>query len=387
MATNNQKVEKLKKVMDVINREKKYKSNSRDNAPICGIITDMSADVETYSTGSLVLDNVLGGGFGKGRIVEIYGKESSGKTSIAISTAANVQHDGGTVLYIDVENAFDPHYAHALGVNLDELAFSQPSSAEQTLDLISDFTESGLVDLIVVDSVAAMVPEAELNGESSDRTVGELARLLSKELRKLIKKASDNGTSIIFINQTRDKIGGFSPFGVPQTTTGGQALKFYASQRVETKKGQPVKGDTPETKNKVIGTELKLKVVKNKIAPPYMAGETVISYAKGINRAAEMIEVGPELGAIIKPNNRRYETPDGDLIGTSKADAIEFLENNPELLEELSDNLRQKLADVKLGSYNEHEDKKDKSAPKGEATKKIDELDEEPITDLEFEDD
>lgn len=340
MGTKNEKVGKLKQVISSINKDKKYREDGNDDEPLVGIITQMDANVETISSGSLVLDGILGGGFAKGRIIEIYGKPSSGKTSIAISTAANVQKDGGTAVYIDVENAFDPNYAQALGVNLDELFFAQPASAEQALDLVADLTDSGMVDLIVVDSVAALVPKAVLEGNAEDLTVGALARLMSKQVSKLIRSASKRGTTVIFINQTRDKIGGFSPFGTPQETPGGQALKFYSSQRVEIKKGQPVTG---ANKDDVIGTEMNIVNRKNKIAPPFRKGSTVITYAKGINRAAEMISEAPKYGVIEKPNARKYLTFDGELIGNSKADAIEKLENDKDMFDKLSNRLKEVL--------------------------------------------
>lgn len=352
MGTKSEKVGKLEKVIGAINKNKKYRGDKESNDVVVGLINEMAADVEKINSGSLVLDGILGGGFGKGRIVEIYGKPSSGKTSIAISTVANVQRTGGTAVYIDVENAFDPNYAKALGVNLDELFFSQPDSAEQALDLVADLTASRMVDLIVVDSVAALVPKAELEGDSSDVTVGALARLMSKQLRKLIKPASQSGTTVIFINQTRDKIGGFSPFGVPQETPGGQALKFYASQRIEIKKGQPVTG---KNKDDVIGVEMKISNKKNKIAPPFKSGSTIITYAKGINRAAEMVTVAPDYGVIIKPNPRKYETFDGELIGNSRADAIEKLEQDSELFERLAE----KLTEALVGATPEEETNED----------------------------
>lgn len=363
MGTKNEKVGKLKQVISSINKDKKYREDGNDDEPLVGIITQMDANVETISSGSLVLDGILGGGFAKGRIIEIYGKPSSGKTSIAISTAANVQKDGGTAVYIDVENAFDPNYAQALGVNLDELFFAQPASAEQALDLVADLTDSGMVDLIVVDSVAALVPKAVLEGNAEDLTVGALARLMSKQVSKLIRSASKRGTTVIFINQTRDKIGGFSPFGTPQETPGGQALKFYSSQRVEIKKGQPVTG---ANKDDVIGTEMNIVNRKNKIAPPFRKGSTVITYAKGINRAAEMISEAPKYGVIEKPNARKYLTFDGELIGNSKADAIEKLENDKAMFDKLSKRLREVLksnAMVDSGVKDEEEQdaKEDKS--------------------------
>lgn len=264
-------------------------------------------------------------------------------TSVALTTIANVQRDGGTAVFIDAENAFDPSYAQKLGVQLDELFFSQPDSAEQALDLIADLINTNEVDLIVLDSVAALVPQKELEGDAADITVGEVARLLSKQLRKTIKPASKTGTTVIFINQIRDKIGGFSPFGTPTSTPGGNALKFYSSQRVEISKGSPIS----EGKDNVIGTEMKFTVKKNKIAPPFRKGSTVITYNHGINREAEMITVGSEYDTVIlRPNNRTYvDAATGEVLGTSKDAAIQFLKDNPEIFKELTERLQKALND------------------------------------------
>lgn len=344
MGSVNKKVELLKQVMASINSDKTFISESGDK--LCQIITDVSgANVETISSGSLVFDGVMGGGVAKGRVVEMFGKPSSGKTTLAISTAAQCQRDGGTVVFIDLENAFDPQYARALGVRLDELFYATPESAEQALDFIEALLDSRTVDLIIVDSVAALVPSAELAGSNSDTTVGVVARLMSKHLRKAVGKAARSGTTLIYINQTRDKIGGFSSYGTPQTTTGGHALEFYASQRVQISKGEPIT-EGKET----IGVVMKIANKKNKIAPPFRKGETVVTYAKGINRAAEMITVGPDYGVVVRPNNRRYETRNGDLLGTSRADAVKFLEDNPVVLERLQGELIDALRGSDMGS-------------------------------------
>lgn len=295
-------------------------------------LSDRPLNVETISTGSVVLDSILGGGIPKGRLIEIYGPEASGKTSMALTAAANVQKEGGTVAFIDLENALDPRYAAKLGVNTAELAVSQPDYGEQALDLVEKLASTGVVDLIILDSIASLVPKAELEGDMEQQSIGVVARLMSKALRRLVSTANKHKATVIFINQTRDAIGGFSPFGTPQTTTGGKAMKFYASQRIEVKKRGQVK-DGKDT----IGTEVKLKVVKNKIAPPFGEGITVLTFNKGINRAAEMIEVGPDYGVVGRPNNRTYtEAATGEIIATSKADAVAALENDPELLERLS---------------------------------------------------
>lgn len=339
--TKKEKLDKLDKIASALNKSKKYASENGDM--LIGRVTSMQTDVETISSGSLVLDSCLGGGFGKGRVIEVYGRESSGKTSVALTTIANVQRDGGTAVFIDAENAFDPSYAQKLGVQLDELFFSQPDSAEQALDLVADLINTNEVDLIVVDSVAALVPQKELEGDAADVTVGEVARLLSKQLRKMIKPASKTGTTVIFINQIRDKIGGFSPFGTPTSTPGGNALKFYSSQRVEISKGSPI----TEGKDNVIGTEMKFTVKKNKIAPPFRKGSTVITYNHGINREAEMITVGSEYDTVIlRPNNRTYvDASTGEVLGTSKDAAIQFLKDNPEIFNELTLRLKDALDD------------------------------------------
>lgn len=341
-----ERMKQLEAVLKNINSASKYKSDTGDT--VIAKLSDKPLDVETISSGSLVLDQILGGGFGKGRIIEVYGPESSGKTSIALTTVGNVQRAGGTAVFIDAENALDPKYAAKLGVNLEELAVSQPSTAEQAMDLIQDLTESGVVDIIVLDSVAGLVPKRELEGDAQDMTVGELARLMSKQLRKLTKPASQNGTTVIFLNQTRDNIGGFSPFGTPQTTPGGKALKFFASQRVKINKGQPIKSDTG--KKEVIGTEVKFKIEKNKIAPPFGTGSTVLTYNHGINIPAEIMEVGADYGVIERPNNRKYvEAETGEIIGNSRAAALETLKTDAELIERLKEALKRVLSDDLYG--------------------------------------
>lgn len=338
-----ERLKQLESVLKSINSDSKYKNDTGD--VVIAKLSDKPLNVETISSGSLVLDQILGGGFGKGRIVEVYGPESSGKTSIALTAVGNVQKQGGTAVFIDAENALDPKYASKLGVKVDELAVSQPSTAEQTMDLIQDLTESGVVDIIVLDSVAALVPKRELEGDAEDVTVGELARLLSKQLRKLTRPAARNGTTIIFLNQTRDKIGGFSPFGTPQTTPGGKALKFYASQRVKINKGQPIKSDAGKDKGEIIGNEVKFKIEKNKIAPPFGTGSTVLTYNHGINIPAEIMEVGVSYGIIERPNLRKYvEAETGEVIGNSKAETLEALKTNTELITRLEEALKRVLS-------------------------------------------
>lgn len=341
---NAERFKQFQATIDNVNRDKKYQTGD-GSQDILRKLGDQPLEVETISSGSMVLDQILGGGLAKGRVIEIYGPESSGKTSIALTAVGNVQQAGGTAVFLDVEHALDPRYAAKLGVKVKDLAVAQPNSAEQTLDLLQDLTESGVVDIIVLDSVAALVPQAELDGDASDVTVALAARLMSKALRKLVGAANRNNTTIIFLNQTRDKIGGFSPVGIPQTTPGGKALRFYASQRIEIKKGAPVKGDNPNDKKDVIGNEIKFKIVKNKIAPPYGTGVSVLTFNQGINVPAEMMEVGVEYGVITKPNNRTYiEAETGQVIGKSKAEALDSLKQDATLINRLTEAVKKHLA-------------------------------------------
>ncbi|MDJ1647482.1 recombinase RecA [Mycoplasma phocimorsus] len=251
-----------------------------------------SLEVETFSTGSLLLNNALGiNGWPKGRIIEIFGPESSGKTTMSLHAIAEVQKRGGTAVFIDVEHSIDPNYAKNLGVDIDKLLLSQPDSGEKALEIVDILARSGHIDLIVIDSVAALVPEVELNGEMKDQTIGSQARLMSKALRKITATLSKNNTSIIFINQVREKIGVI--FGNPETTPGGRALKFYASIRVEVRKLSHI------TENKeTLGNGIKMKVVKNKLAPPFKTVESEIIYSKGINIIGEIIQLAIEKGVI-----------------------------------------------------------------------------------------
>lgn len=335
-ANHEEKLAAFREALRIANKEI-ASDDEFESGPLISLLSDKPREVETFSTGSVLLDSLLGGGIAKGRLVEIYGPEASGKTSVALTVAGNVQKTGGTAALIDLENAFDPKYARKLGVNIKELAVSQPSTAEQALKLCANLAKSRVVDLIIVDSIAAMVPREELEGGVDKVTVGLLARLMSKGLRQLVGIANKTGTTIIFINQVRDQIGGFSPFGVPQTTPGGKAMKFYASQRIEVKK----KGRVDEGKI-AIGTQVKMKVIKNKIAPPFGEGETVLTFNRGINQAAEMIEVGPKFGIIERPNNRTYVNAlTGQVMATSKADAVYYLDHNPEVLAALSEKLKE----------------------------------------------
>lgn len=297
--------------------------------------------VPTISTGSLVLDSLLGGGFAKGRIIEVFGPEASGKTSIALTALGNAQKAGETAAFIDLEHALDPYYAETLGVDMENLLFSQPDYAEQALNLLLQLINSGTVDFIVLDSVAALIPKAEFEGSFEDQTIGLVARILSRALRQIAAAAAKNNVTVIFINQTRVAIGGYSPNGVPETTTGGKALQFTASQRVR------VAGTKQITEGKeTIGKAVILNIKKNKIAPPFLKGETVLTFAQGINKKAELIEVGPQFGVIERPNTRTYiEAATGERIGTSKAEALATLESNEEMFNRLAAALQEAISE------------------------------------------
>jgi hypothetical protein len=296
-----------------INRKEAFKDalaelNKNIKSINIGLLPDLKeVDVQTVSTGSLILDNILGGGVAKGRIIEIYGSEASGKTSIALTMAGNIQKEGGNVVFLDVEQAFDPRYARRLGVDTDNLAISQPIIAEQCLKIVNDLCASGTVDMIVVDSVASMVPRAEYEQDDFEKaTIGLVARLMSKALKQIAANAHKNQCTVVFLNQTRANVGVM--YGPSTTTSGGNALKFYASQRIEVKRKGKVEED-----GDVIGNEVFLKVIKNKIAPPFGEGLTVLTYKKGINKAAELLVLGEQLGIITK-KGRTYYCPDSDML-------------------------------------------------------------------------
>ena len=291
---------------------------------------NLNMEVDVISTGSLNLDMALGvGGVPKGRIIEIYGAESSGKTTIALHIAAETQKANGIVAYIDAEHALDPEYAKALGVDVDELLISQPDYGEQALEIADLLVRSGAVDLIVVDSVAALVPKAEIDGEMSDQQMGLQARLMSKALRKLTATLNKSKTTMIFINQIRDKIGGFG-FGPQTTTTGGKALKFYASVRMEVKRVGSVKqGDD------VIGNETVVKVTKNKVAPPFKEANFQIMYGKGITRVGEILEMALD-NDIVSKSGAWFSF--GDIrLGQGKENVKVRLENEKELFETIEE--------------------------------------------------
>jgi recombination protein RecA len=289
-------------------------------------------DVETISTGSPSLDLALGvGGLPRGRIIEIYGPESSGKTTLALSVAAQVQKTDGQVAFIDTEHALDPDYAKRIGVNVEKLVISQPDSGEDALNIVEKLIRSGLFDLIIVDSVAALVPRAELEGEVGDQFIGLQARMMSQALRKLTGIISKTRTVLIFINQTRAMIGGMVPG--QETTPGGKALKFYASVRIELKKvAQIKKGE------EIIGNKIKAKIVKNKVAPPFKTAEFDIYYDEGISYEADLINLGEKLGVIKKSGNSYFfeETK----LGGSFQSAREFLKQNPEISKKIFEKIK-----------------------------------------------
>ena len=289
--------------------------------------------VDVISTGSIALDSALGvGGLPKGRVVEIYGPESSGKTTLALHAVAQAQRKGGLAAYIDAEHALDPEYARKLGVDVDNLFISQPDSGEQALEIADQLVRSGALDIIVIDSVAALVPKAEIDGEMGDSHVGLQARLMSQALRKMTATINKTGTCLIFINQIRMKIGVM--FGSPETTTGGNALKFYASVRLDIRRiGSIKKGD------EVIGSETKVKVVKNKVSPPFREAIFDILYGEGISRQGEIVEMGVAHKLVDKSG--AWYAYKGEKIGQGKDNAREFLKANPEIAAEIEAGIRE----------------------------------------------
>ncbi len=293
------------------------------------------APLEVIPTGSIALDVALGvGGLPRGRVVEIYGPESSGKTTVALHAVASVQAMGGIAAFIDAEHALDPDYAKALGVDTDALLVSQPNSGEQALEIADMLVRSGALDLIVIDSVAALVPRAEIEGEMGDSHVGLQARLMGQALRKMAGALNNSNTTAIFINQLREKIGVM--FGSPETTTGGKALKFYSSVRLDVRRIETLKDGTD-----MVGNRTRVKVVKNKVAPPFKQAEFDIMYGKGISREGSLIDVGVEAGLVRKAG--AWYTYEGDQLGQGKENARAFLRDNPDLANELEKKILEKL--------------------------------------------
>ena len=298
-------------------------------------------DVDVVSTGSLGLDIALGiGGLPKGRIVEIYGPESSGKTTMTLQAIAECQKQGGTCAFIDAEHALDPVYARKLGVNTDELLLSQPDNGEQALEITDMLVRSGAIDMIVIDSVAALTPRAEIEGEMGDSHMGLQARLMSQALRKITGNAKRSNCMVVFINQIRMKIGVM--FGSPETTTGGNALKFYASVRMDIRRIGAVKNG-----DEIIGNQTRVKVIKNKMAPPFRQAEFEITYGEGTNHLAEVIDLGVEIGAVGKAGS--WYSYGDEKIGQGKANSVLFLKENPALAQEIEAKIREE----KLGSKKE----------------------------------
>lgn len=319
---------------------------------------DQHRKVEVIPTGSVALDVALGiGGLPRGRVIEVYGPESSGKTTVALHAVANAQKAGGIAGFIDAEHALDPEYAAKLGVDTDALIVSQPDTGEQALEIADMLIRSGALDIIVIDSVAALVPKAEIEGDMGDSHVGLQARLMSQALRKITGALSSSKTTAIFINQLREKIGVF--FGSPETTTGGKALKFYSSVRLDVRRIETLKeGQNP------VGNRTRVKVVKNKMAPPFKAAEFDILYGQGISREGGLIDVGTELG-IIKKSGSWYTYGD-DQLGQGKEKVRNFLKDNPELADEIEAKI---MREVGIGQVDEAEAETDQApAPGGPAS-------------------
>jgi recombination protein RecA len=295
--------------------------------------------IEVIPTGSTALDVALGvGGLPRGRVVEIYGPESSGKTTLTLHAVANAQKAGGQVAFVDAEHALDPEYARKLGVDVDNLILSQPDNGEQALEIVDMLVRSGALDLIVIDSVAALVPRAEIEGEMGDSHVGLQARLMSQALRKITSALNQSKTTAIFINQLREKIGVM--FGSPETTTGGRALKFYASVRIDIRRIETLKDGTD-----AVGNRTRCKVVKNKVAPPFKQAEFDILYGQGISREGGLIDMGVEHGFVRKAG--AWYTYEGDQLGQGKENARNFLKDNPALAEEIERKIKTKLGVIK----------------------------------------
>ncbi len=330
------KLEKLKALQAAMEKiEKNFGHGS-----IMKMGDDKVEDVDVIPTGSIGLNAALGvGGYPKGRIIEIYGPESSGKTTLAIHAIAEAQKAGGIAAFIDAEHAFDRFYAQKLGVDIDNLYISQPDNGEQALEIADQLIRSSAIDIIIIDSVAALTPKGEIEGEMGDNKVGLQARLMSQALRKLTSSISKTKTTCIFINQLREKIG--IMFGNPETTTGGNALKFYSSVRLDIRKGQAIKdGDN------VLGNTVKVKVVKNKVAPPFRKAEFDIMFGEGISRTGEIIDLGAELGIIKKSGS--WFSYENQKLAQGRDAAKKLLADNPELAEELEAKILAKLSGKEL---------------------------------------
>ena len=302
-------------------------------------------EIDVCSSGSLTLDIALGvGGYPKGRIIEIYGPESSGKTTFALQAIAEVQKQGGRAAFIDAEHALDPVYAKNLGVDINELLLSQPDTGEQALEICEALVRSEAINIVVIDSVAALVPQAEIEGEMGDSHVGLQARLMSQALRKLSGTINKTNTIAIFINQLREKVGVL--FGNPETTPGGRALKFYSTIRLDVRRGEQIKNG-----ENVIGNKTNVKVVKNKVAPPFKVAALEIMYGQGVSREAEIIDLASEIGIVDKSG--AWYSYKGEKIGQGKENAKEFLRNNPSIKEEIESKVRESHGILKKDSKKE----------------------------------
>ena len=359
MAIDKKKKEAVKTVVKITDAEEKKKALDTAIAYIekqfgKGAIMKLgeakAMDIEAIPTGSMTLDMALGiGGVPRGRIIEIYGPESSGKTTVALHVIAETQKMGGEVAFIDVEHALDPVYAGQLGVDIDNMLVSQPDSGEQALEIAEALARSGAIDCIVIDSVAAMVTKSEIDGEMGDTHVGQLARLMSQAMRKLTSVIAQSNTTAIFIHQVRAKIGVM--YGNPETTPGGRALKFYASVRIEVRRGEQIKNGS-----EVIGNRTKCKVVKNKVAPPFKECEFDIMYGKGISRVGEVLDMAVDLD-IVKKGGAWFSYNDMKL-GQGRDNAKEFLLNNPDIMGEIEAKIKEHQAELVLAAQKDKKAKK-----------------------------
>ena len=309
-------------------------------------------EISTSSSGSLALDAALGvGGYPRGRIIEIYGPESSGKTTVALHAIAEVQANGGQAAFIDAEHALDPIYAQKLGVNIDELLLSQPDTGEQALEIAEALVRSGAIDIIVIDSVAALVPKAEIEGEMGDSHVGLQARLMSQALRKLSGAINKSKTIAVFINQIREKVGVM--FGNPEVTPGGRALKFYSSVRLEVRRAETIKQG-----QEMVGNRTKIKVVKNKVAPPFRTAEVDIMYGEGISKEGEIIDLGSEMDVVQKSGS--WYSYNEERLGQGRENAKQFLKENPAIRDEIARKIRESLglvgADYVIAGHDEDDE-------------------------------
>jgi recombination protein RecA len=307
--------------------------------------------ISTVQSGSLALDAALGvGGYPRGRIIEIYGPESSGKTTVALHAIAEVQATGGQAAFIDAEHALDPVYAQKLGVNIDELLLSQPDTGEQALEIAEALVRSGAVDILVVDSVAALVPKAEIEGEMGDSHIGLQARLMSQALRKLSGAINKSKTIAIFINQIREKVGVM--FGNPETTPGGRALKFYSTVRIEVRRAEAIKQGTD-----IVGNKTKIKIVKNKVAPPFRTAEVDIMYGEGISKEGEIVDIGAELDIVQKSGS--WYSYNEERIGQGRENAKQFLKENPDIRLKIHQQIREHFGLDEVKSVTENDSDQD----------------------------